>query len=115
MLRVLPVALSLLALTASAQVKNEPGKALSIQKATEPIILDGKLDERSWLEAEVAKDFFLNYPVDTALAEFQTEARVTFDDHNFYVSFVCYDDATPDVVQSLRRDFDFDSNDNVTV
>jgi hypothetical protein len=115
MLRVLSVGLSLLTLVVSAQVKNEPGKPLSIQKATETIILDGKLDERSWLDAEVAKDFFLNYPVDTALAEFQTEARVTFDDHNFYVSFVCYDDATPDVVQSLRRDFDFDSNDNVTV
>jgi hypothetical protein len=99
----------------SAQERNSPGKPLSIQRASDEIILDGQLQERSWQNADVARDFFLNYPVDTTHAEFQTEARVTFDDHNLYVSFVCYDDQTPDVVQSLRRDFDFDSNDNVTV
>ena len=98
-----------------AQVKHEPGTPLSIQRATEDIILDGKLEEASWRNADIAGDFFLNYPYDTAFADFQTEARVTFDDDNLYVSFVCYDDATPDVVQSLRRDFDFDTNDNVTI
>jgi hypothetical protein len=107
--------LLLSACLASAQDKNAPGKQLSIHKATDDIILDGKLTERSWLDAEVAKDFFLNYPVDTTHAEFQTESRVTFDEHNLYVSFVCYDDSTPDVVQSLRRDFDWDSNDNMGV
>jgi hypothetical protein len=100
---------------AYAQVKNEPGKGLAIHKATDDIVLDGKLLEDSWQKADVAKDFFLNYPVDTALAEFQTEARVTFDDVNLYVSWICYDDETPDVVQSLRRDFNFDANDNMGV
>lgn len=97
------------------RMKNTPGKKLSIRKATGPITLDGKLDEPDWQKAGVAADFFLNYPVDTTFAEFQTEARVTFDDHQFYVSFVCYDDKTPDVVQSLRRDYDFDTNDNMGV
>jgi hypothetical protein len=102
-------------LWSQSKVKNVPGKKLSIRKAKGAITLDGKLDEPDWAEAELAGDFFLNYPVDTALAEFQTEARVTFDDHNFYVSYVCYDDNTPDVVQSLRRDFDFDTSDNIGV
>ena len=97
------------------QNKNAPGKPLGIRKAQGAIVLDGKLDEEDWKQADVAKDFFLNYPVDTALAPFQTEARVTFDDHHLYVSFVCYDDQTPDIVQSLRRDFEFDNNDNVNV
>lgn len=88
---------------------------LSIRKAKAPIQLDGNLDEPDWQTAAVAKDFFLNYPVDTAAAPFQTEARLTFDDHMLYISFVCYDDKTPDIVQSLRRDFDFDSNDNMGV
>jgi len=100
---------------AQAPMKNEPGKKLGIRKAAGPIVLDGKLDEPAWLNANVANDFFLNYPVDTTHAEFQTEARVTFDDHQFYVSFVCYDDQTPNVVQSLRRDYDFDTNDNTGV
>ena len=100
---------------AQAPPRNEPGKKLSIRKAKGIITLDGKLDEPEWQDAQVAGDFFLNYPVDTTHAEFQTEARVTFDDHQFYVSFVCYDNATPDVIQSLRRDYDFDTSDNMGV
>jgi hypothetical protein len=30
-------------------------------------------------------------------------------------SFVCYDDNTPDIVQSLRRDFEYGTNDNISV
>lgn len=101
--------------SSQSKIKNAPGKKLAIRKASEPITLDGKLDEPAWKNAQVATDFFLNYPIDTALADFQTESRVTFDDHHFYVSFVCYDDQTPNVVQSLRRDFDFDTNDNMGV
>ncbi len=96
-----------------SQTKNPVGKGLAIRRAKAPIILDGKLDENDWKDADVAKDFFLNYPVDTASAPFQSEARLTFDDAALYVSFVCYDDARPDVVQSLRRDFDFGTNDNM--
>lgn len=95
--------------------KNEPGKGLSIRKTPEPITLDGNLQEPAWQKAEIATNFYLNYPTDTTLATFQTEARLTFDDDFLYVSFVCYDDATPDIVQSLRRDYDFGSNDNVAV
>ncbi len=98
-----------------AQIKNTPGKELAIKKASDPIMIDGKLDEASWAGAEPATNFFLNYPVDTALATFQTEARVVYDDHALYVSFVCYDDDKPNVVQSLRRDFDYTGNDNASV
>ena len=95
--------------------QNQPGTPLHIKKTTGEIILDGKLDESDWQEADVAKDWSLNYPTDTARAPFQTEARVTFDDKFFYVSFVCYDDETPDLINSLRRDFDYPLNDNVGV
>ncbi len=97
------------------QTKNLPGMALPIKKAKGKIHLDGVLDEPDWVRAAVATNFFLNYPVDTAAAPFQTEARLTFDDHHLYISFVCYDDATPDIVQSLRRDFDYEGNDNMGV
>jgi hypothetical protein len=95
--------------------QNKPGMELPIKKARAPITLDGVLDEEDWQVAAVAKDFFMNYPVDSMKATFQTEARLTFDDQNLYISFVCYDDDTPDIVQSLRRDFDFDNNDNMAV
>ena len=94
--------------------QNAPGTQLPIRKAKSPIHVDGVLDEADWQAAYVAKDFKLSFPVDTAFAPFQTEARLMFDDHNIYIGFVCYDDDKPYIVQSLKRDFDFDNNDNVT-
>jgi hypothetical protein len=93
--------------------QNKPGKEIRIKKAKGPITLDGVLDEPDWKEADVGKEWSLNYPVDTAMAPFQTEARLTFNEHYLYVSFVCYDDTTRDLINSLRRDFDYDRNDNV--
>ena len=95
--------------------QNQPGTQLNIRKAKGQITLDGKLDEPDWLAADVAKNWYLNYPVDTARAPFQTEARLTFDDEHFYISFVCFDDETNDMINSLRRDFNYDLNDNVGV
>ena len=93
--------------------QNQPGAELHIKKAIGAITLDGQLDESDWQTADVADDWYTNYPVDTLRAPFQTEARFTFDDEFFYASFVCYDDETPDIVNSLRRDFNYDLNDNV--
>lgn len=95
--------------------QNQPGTQLHIKKAKGAIILDGVLDESDWQNAQVAKDWSLNYPTDTMLAPYQTEARVTFDDQFFYVSFVGYDDDTPDLINSLRRDFEYPLNDNFGV
>jgi hypothetical protein len=105
----------LVALPFLAPAQNPPNTSLHIHKTNDAITLDGKLDEPAWNEAQVANNWFLNYPVDTIPSPFQTEARVTFNDEFFYVSFVCYDDNTPDLINSLRRDFDFPLNDNVGV
>jgi hypothetical protein len=104
-----------LAFPSFVMAQNTPGTSLHIRKAHEKIVLDGKLDEPAWKDAQIADDWFLNYPVDTLRSPFQTEARVTFNDDFFYVSFVCYDDESPDLINSLRRDFDFPLNDNVGV
>jgi hypothetical protein len=93
--------------------QNKPGAKINIKKAKGTITLDGILDEPDWQQADVAKDWYLNYPVDSVLAPKQTEARLTFNEHFFYVSFVCYDDESKDMINSLRRDFDYEKNDNV--
>jgi hypothetical protein len=102
-------------LTCPSQAQNKPGTELKIRRTTDAIKLDGVLDEPAWKAAQVATDFFMNFPYDTALAPFQTEARLTFDEHNLYVSYVCYDDDSRDLMQSLRRDFDFDGTDNIGI
>ncbi|MEK6783723.1 MAG: DUF5916 domain-containing protein [Bacteroidota bacterium] len=100
---------------ALAQTRNEPGLGLAITKAKGIIVADGVLDEEDWKTAAVATNFFLNYPVDSLAPTFQSEARLTFNDHFFYISFVCYDDNKPDVMQSLRRDFEWPLNDNIGI
>lgn len=104
---------SLLLLPLFLVAQNKPGAKLIIKKAKGTIKLDGILDEPDWLEADVAKDWYLNYPTDTALAPKQSEARLTFNEHFFYVSFVCHDDKSKDLINSLRRDFDYEKNDNI--
>lgn len=93
--------------------QNKPGSELRIKKAQGTITLDGILDEADWQSADVAKDWYFNYPVDTAEATFKTEARITFDDQFLYVSYIAQDDDTPDLIYSLRRDFDYELNDNI--
>lgn len=95
--------------------QNKPGTGLPIAKAKNSIKIDGILEEADWKEAKAASNFFLNYPVDSLPPTFQTEVRLTFDDEFFYMSFVCFDDNRPDVVQSLRRDYEWSLNDNVGV
>lgn len=116
MIRFSVLAASLLVLTCSfALAQNKPGTGLPISKASAAIKIDGVLDEEDWVKANVANNFFLNFPVDSLPPTFQTEARLTFDDDFFYISFVCFDDSKPNVVQSLRRDFEWSLNDNVGV
>ena len=104
---------SLLVFTQPVFSQNDPGIPLLIKKAKGEIMLDGRIDEADWQEADVADDWYQNFPVDNIRAEFQTEARLTFNDDFLYVSFVCYDDETPDIINSLRRDFNYELNDNV--
>ena len=110
----LSVLLAFLLLYSVGYAQNLPGTKLNIKKFNGEIVLDGVLDEVAWKEADVADNWYQNFPVDSLPSPFQTEARMTFNDEFLYVSFVCYDDDTPDVVSTLRRDFKYAINDNVS-
>lgn len=86
-----------------------------IHKATQPVTLDGHLDEPDWEQAEQAKDFFLNRPFDTTFATLQTAVRMTFDDEFLYFGIVCYEPRKSITVASLKRDFDSGTSDVVTI
>ena len=95
--------------------QNQPGTALHIKKTKGEIVIDGVLDELDWQRAQPADNWYLNFPVDSIRPDFETVAKVTFNDEFLYLSFVCEDDNTPDIINSLRRDFDYPLNDNVGV
>ena len=95
--------------------QNKPGTALAHKK--------GKKTRLSWTEnwkkmtgstAQVATDRSEFSGRHDQMA-FSDRRRVTFDDQYLYVSFVCMDYNTPDLINSLRRDFDYPLNDNVGV
>ncbi|MBK0380635.1 carbohydrate binding family 9 domain-containing protein [Mucilaginibacter segetis] len=84
-----------------------------IKRATSAIKIDGVMDEAAWQRADTAADFFMVLPMDTSRANIKTSVRMTYDDNNLYVLAVCYTPgAGPYMVQSLKRDFDFQKNDN---
>ncbi|HUH19315.1 DUF5916 domain-containing protein [Albibacterium sp.] len=100
-----------LCLYAAAQKQNASYR-YNIKKATSPIVIDGSIDEQTWTEAEVAKDFFMILPMDTSFAKQQTEVRMTYDEHNIYIIAINHDRVPgPNVVESLKRDFSFLKND----
>jgi hypothetical protein len=79
---------------------------LNIQKASEKIKIDGKLDENSWKNAAIASDFWMAFPVDGKKADLQTEVRMTYDEQFLYLSAVCHGDDQY-IIQTLKRDVDF--------
>lgn len=97
-----------------AQYDSEP--SLHVQKASSPITLDGVMNEPAWIEAEVANDFWQNFPMDTSKAIAKTEIRMTYDDDFIYIAAKCYSTADEEyyVTPSLRRDFKGSGIDVVT-
>ena len=78
-----------------------------IKRAISPIELDGVADEAAWREADVARDYWQTFPMDTSRATAKTEFRMTYDDKFVYIAAVCYRTTQEDyfVTTSLRRDF----------
>ncbi len=100
------------AFSVSAQKVNNRFQ-INCNRTNETITIDGVLDEETWKNAHVAQDFHMIQPMDTALAEAKTEVRVAYDDKNFYISAICYIKSPGSiVVESMKRDFAFNSNDN---
>ncbi|MDB5006841.1 MAG: hydrolase [Mucilaginibacter sp.] len=84
-----------------------------IRGITSPIKIDGVIDEQAWKDAEVAKNFWMVTPMDTSVAKVRTEVRMAYDQKNIYILVVCFKGLPgPNMVESLKRDFSFQKNDN---
>ncbi|MGZ8549266.1 MAG: DUF5916 domain-containing protein [Chitinophagaceae bacterium] len=86
---------------------------LHIRRTTEPVIIDGKMNDAAWLEAETAGNFYMVTPMDTSYARVNTEVKMAYDKDNLYIIALCHlPSKGPYMVESLRRDFIFGKNDN---
>ena len=82
-----------------------------------PLRLDGRLDERVYLDVPPVTGFIQQEPVEGEPAADQTEVWVTFDDDTLYVSARCWS-AEPDriVANEMKRDsWGMYGNDTVSV
>ncbi len=111
------ILLSAICIPLSLFAQNEPDEAvLNIEKSEVEVKIDGELNETVWLKADKAHDFYLSFPVDTAFANSPSEAMLTYDDDFLYIAFVCHDPQPGNyVVESLRRDWDFDATESINV
>ncbi|MBL7827635.1 MAG: carbohydrate binding family 9 domain-containing protein, partial [Saprospiraceae bacterium] len=98
-----------------AQGPNALTHQLHIKKATQPIKVDGRLDESDWQGDQTAEKFKLMFPNDTAFSKWPTVVRATFDDQFIYFGAVCYQKRSDYTVQSLRRDFGPGTTDVINV
>jgi len=74
-------------------------------RVTEPIRMDGHLDERVYSETPAISDFIVQEPEEGAAATERTEAWLFFDDRNIYVSARCWDSHPErDIAGERRRD-----------
>ncbi|MHB1178318.1 MAG: DUF5916 domain-containing protein [Daejeonella sp.] len=94
-----------------AQKKNSSYE-LKLKPASSDMRIDGVMDEKTWTDANVASDFFMVQPMDTSYAKIRTDVRMSYDKENLYLIAVCYHEPGPYFVESLRRDFSFNKNDN---
>jgi hypothetical protein len=65
---------------------------LRVTRVTEPIVIDGELDDPGWATAERAETFTQYTPTDMVKPPVETIAMVAYDDDNFYVAFIAKDD-----------------------
>jgi hypothetical protein len=89
---------------------------LEVKLISEKIIPDGKLDEASWANAIPISNFWLNFPEDSVQSEDQTVVKALYDENYLYLGGTCYNKTEGEyIISSLRRDYNWGENDNITV
>lgn len=89
---------------------------LEIKKTSNSISIDGLENDDAWKESSTSTNFNMVLPMDTSKAKVKTEVKLTYDKKNLYVLAHCYKNKPgANMVESLRRDFNFVKNDNFIV
>ena len=90
-------------------------KQFTVKYINTPIKVDAVLDEDVWQTADIATNFWQQFPTDSLQAKAQTEIKMLFDDKNLYVGIKVYAKSNDFIVPSLRRDFRAGGSDNITL
>ncbi len=109
------ILLALTSLLTQAQKVNHKYRILA-KRIEQPIVIDGLHHDQSWEAAQTAEDFFVVLPMDSSYAKAKTKVKFCFDNKNLYVLAICHKPSQyANRVESLRRDFNFQRNDNFII
>ena len=97
---------------------------LKVTQITTPIEIDGELNEVIWQSQDVqlaidsgkGLNFHQIFPTDSLPATDDTFVALAYDNQNIYIGIVCFESVKKDpIIRSLRRDFNWGDNENVSV
>jgi hypothetical protein len=83
---------------------------LAAARATQPIAVDGRLDDAAWAAAPVTTAFTQHFPDEGALPSEPTGVRVLYDDNALYVAIDCTQVRSPIARRLMRRDRELPSD-----
>ena len=96
---ILSIILSLNSVTGASRAK----KRTEALRITEPIQIDGKLDEAPWQKASPAGDFIIYNPHNGMPSKFRTEVRLLYDDDALYIGAIMYDSYPDSIFTQLGQ------------
>ena len=99
----------------TAQVGLQHNTPIQVKKTSEQITIDGRSDESVWQSTQPAQEFNQFFPSDSVKAAYDTEIHMAYDDEQLYVLVKCHSKSDDFIVPSLRRDYSFFGNDNITL
>jgi len=98
------------------QTASSPGSSIRAIRTTEPILIDGILDEAIWREIDPVTGFRQRWPVDGATATERTEVRVAYDDGTIYFGMIMFDSEPDRIMRSiLHREGRIDKDDSFII
>src|SRR5436309_7897944 len=112
----MPVAVPMLALMIVVQANGSSGagtppartppptsNSVAARRAVRAVVIDGKDDDEVWREAPAITAFREFSPREDGPPRFPTEAKVAYDDHNFYAFIRAFDPHPDSILRILAR------------
>jgi hypothetical protein len=101
------------ALSPAAQSEERPRPAITALAISEPIVVDGVMEESDWGRAEVGGDFITREPEDKLPASERTEFSVLYTPSTLYFGIRAYDSNPAAIIaKEMERDAPLGQNDD---
>jgi hypothetical protein len=97
------IVIILFALCLSSSSFAESKKSLKAGEVSLEIVMDGKLDESDWIEAESGQEFIMFEPQRGELSSYKTEFKVLTSNNYIYFGIRCYDPEPERIISRLTK------------